>query len=176
MYALSQRHWAVGCGQLGLQVFSHSQRAEFIVTHRNTCSTPQENYFFALTKYQDQLSALIEGTDFVQPPSRRNEVLGWVKEGVRDFSISRSNVDWGIRMPQDAEHTVYVWFDALNGAPRGLCVCGCPCVRARQGGWAWLPPLLSAPSWNASWTLPMTLNRHLITTPSLPPADTTPTR
>lgn len=72
----------------------------------------------------------------MQPPSRRNEVLGWVKEGVRDFSISRSNVDWGIRMPQDAEHTVYVWFDALNGSPRGLCVCVgvLVCVRAKEAG------------------------------------------
>ena len=43
------------------------------------------------------------------------QVLGWVKEGVRDFSISRSAVSWGIPMAQDPSHTVYVWFDALNG-------------------------------------------------------------
>lgn len=55
-----------------------------------------------------------------QPTSRRNEVLGWVKEGVRDFSISRSAVSWGIPMAQDPEHTVYVWFDALNGYLSGL--------------------------------------------------------
>jgi methionyl-tRNA synthetase len=56
----------------------------------------------------------------LQPISRRNEVLGWVKEGVRDFSISRSAVSWGIPMKQDPEHTVYVWFDALNGYLSGL--------------------------------------------------------
>lgn len=47
-------------------------------------------------------------------------MLGWVKEGVRDFSISRSAVSWGIPMKQDPEHTVYVWFDALNGYLSGL--------------------------------------------------------
>lgn len=90
-------------------------------THRKPCQhREEENYFFALSKYQDRLQELIDGTDFVQPASRRNEVLGWVKEGVRDFSISRSNVDWGIRVPQDPQHTVYVWFDALNGYLSGL--------------------------------------------------------
>jgi methionyl-tRNA synthetase len=51
----------------------------------------------------------------VQPESRRNEVLGWVREGVRDFSISRAAVEWGIPIPRDPQQTVYVWFDALNG-------------------------------------------------------------
>lgn len=53
--------------------------------------------------------------DFVQPESRRNEVLGWVKQGARDFSISRAAVAWGIPIPRDPKQTVYVWFDALNG-------------------------------------------------------------
>jgi len=84
--------------------------------HRRPCQhRSEENYFFALSKYQKQLEQLIEGTDFVQPPSRRNEVLGWVREGVRDFSISRANVQWGIPLPWDPSQTVYVWFDALNG-------------------------------------------------------------
>jgi methionyl-tRNA synthetase len=74
-----------------------------------------------LSKYQAQLEALLEGNEaFVQPPARRNEVLGWVREGVRDFSISRSAVSWGIPMRQDPQHTVYVWFDALNGYLSGL--------------------------------------------------------
>lgn len=51
----------------------------------------------------------------MQPESRRNEVLGWVKQGVRDFSISRAAVEWGIPVPRDPKQTVYVWFDALNG-------------------------------------------------------------
>ena len=52
---------------------------------------------------------------FVQPASARNEVLSWVKSGLRDFSISRANVKWGIPVPQDGAQTVYVWFDALVG-------------------------------------------------------------
>lgn len=81
----------------------------------------EENYFFALSKYQQQLEQLLETNEsFVQPASRRNEVLGWVREGVRDFSISRSAVQWGIPMKQDPSHTVYVWFDALNGYLSGL--------------------------------------------------------
>ncbi|WIA38275.1 hypothetical protein OEZ86_001615 [Tetradesmus obliquus] len=91
-------------------------------THRRPCQhREEENYFFALSKYQAQLEALLEGSgSFVQPASRRNEVLGWVREGVRDFSISRSAVQWGIPMRQDPSHTVYVWFDALNGYLSGL--------------------------------------------------------
>lgn len=58
---------------------------------------------------------------FVQPESRRNEVLGWVKQGVRDFSISRAAVEWGIPVPRDPKQTVYVWFDALNGYLSGEC-------------------------------------------------------
>lgn len=58
---------------------------------------------------------LTQHPEFVQPESRRNEVLGWVKEGVRDFSISRAAVEWGIPVPRDPRQTVYVWFDALNG-------------------------------------------------------------
>ena len=55
----------------------------------------------------------------MQPPARRNEVLGWVKEGLRDFSISRAAVSWGISIPQDPAQTVYVWFDALLGYMSG---------------------------------------------------------
>ncbi|KAF8062044.1 OVA1 [Scenedesmus sp. PABB004] len=95
-------------------------------THRKPCQhREEENYFFALSKYQAQLEELLarDGDDaFVSPPARRNEVLGWVREGVRDFSISRAAAasPWGIRLPQDADHTVYVWFDALNGYLSGL--------------------------------------------------------
>lgn len=76
----------------------------------------QENYFFKLSKYQKQIEDLVLNNDtFIQPPNRRNEVIGWVKNGLRDFSISRVNVDWGVRIQKDPAHTVYVWFDALNG-------------------------------------------------------------
>ncbi len=66
------------------------------------------------------MQALIEGDEaFVQPAARRNEVLGWVREGLRDFSISRAAVAWGIPIPRDPAQTVYVWFDALLGYMSG---------------------------------------------------------
>ncbi|MDA0267950.1 MAG: methionine--tRNA ligase [Cyanobacteria bacterium] len=74
----------------------------------------EQNYFFRLSKYQPQLEALYaERPDFIQPPTRRNEVLSFVERGLQDFSISRVNVAWG--MPTDPDHTLYVWFDALLG-------------------------------------------------------------
>jgi methionyl-tRNA synthetase len=76
----------------------------------------EENYFFRLSKYQSQLEALYaEQPDFIQPGGRRNEVLSFVSQGLQDFSISRVNLDWGIRVPSDPKHTIYVWVDALLG-------------------------------------------------------------
>jgi len=122
----------------------------------------QDNYFFALTKFQREIEALLsrgggpggggsssegggaavadddaanDGDDanaandgsrtaaaaadaeplFVVPSARRNEVLGWVREGLRDFSISRAKVRWGVPLPRDPSQTAYVWFDALAG-------------------------------------------------------------
>jgi methionyl-tRNA synthetase len=74
----------------------------------------EKNYFFALSRYQDRLREHIEKhPEFIQPESRRNEVLGWLKSGLRDFSISRSTVKWGIPFPDDSNQVVYVWGDAL---------------------------------------------------------------
>ncbi|MEM8828120.1 MAG: methionine--tRNA ligase [Cyanobacteria bacterium P01_G01_bin.19] len=76
----------------------------------------EENYFFRLSKYQQQLEDLYEAQpDFIQPASRRNEVINFVKQGLKDFSISRVNLDWGFPIPVDDKHTIYVWFDALLG-------------------------------------------------------------
>ncbi|XP_073040308.1 methionine--tRNA ligase, chloroplastic/mitochondrial-like isoform X1 [Primulina eburnea] len=76
----------------------------------------EDNYFFALSKYQKKLEdVLTDNPDFVQPPFRLNEVQGWIKSGLIDFSISRSSVDWGITVPNDSKQTIYVWFDALLG-------------------------------------------------------------
>lgn len=85
--------------------------------HRKPCTHRKEdNFFFALSKYQSQLEELFEkNPDFVRPPFRKNEVLGWVNEGLRDFSISRAAVEWGIPVPADPKQTIYVWFDALLG-------------------------------------------------------------
>jgi len=76
----------------------------------------EENYFFALSKYQDKLLELIEGNpDFLQPESRRNEVLNIIRSGLDDRSISRSSVRWGVPVPIDGDTGVlYVWFDALS--------------------------------------------------------------
>jgi methionyl-tRNA synthetase len=87
-------------------------------THTNVaCEWRDEtNYFFRLSKYQDKLEALYrDRPDFIQPEARRNEVLGFVKQGLTDFSISRVNLDWGFPVPTDPSHTIYVWFDALLG-------------------------------------------------------------
>ncbi|GMH38713.1 hypothetical protein BSKO_06597 [Bryopsis sp. KO-2023] len=90
--------------------------------HRKKCFfRKEENYFFRLSKYQKEIGELVINNDkFIQPASRRNEVAGWVKDGLRDFSISRVNVDWGVRIREDPKHTVYVWFDALTGYLSGL--------------------------------------------------------
>jgi methionyl-tRNA synthetase len=74
----------------------------------------EENYFFKLSEYQDRLLEYYEQhPDFVGPDTRRNEVLSFVKGGLHDLSISRANVKWGIPLPWDTSHTMYVWFDAL---------------------------------------------------------------
>lgn len=75
----------------------------------------EENYFFRLSAFQDRLLELYAQTPyFIEPESRRNEVISFVKEGLRDLSISRSTLKWGIPLPHDPEHVFYVWFDALT--------------------------------------------------------------
>ncbi len=77
--------------------------------------TEEENYFFRLSKYQDRLLARIhEDPQFIYPESRRNELLNVLKSGLEDISISRSSVSWGISLPFDPEHVIYVWIEALT--------------------------------------------------------------
>ncbi|MDR1412632.1 MAG: methionine--tRNA ligase, partial [Actinomycetes bacterium] len=74
----------------------------------------EDNYFFRLSAYQDWLLEFYERhPDFIGPDTRRNEVLSFVRGGLHDLSISRANVKWGIPLPWDESHTMYVWFDAL---------------------------------------------------------------
>ncbi|MFF2372566.1 methionine--tRNA ligase [Agromyces sp. NPDC058110] len=74
----------------------------------------EKNYFFRMSAFADRLLALYEEQpDFVQPESARNEVVSFVKQGLDDLSISRSTFDWGVKVPWDESHVVYVWFDAL---------------------------------------------------------------
>ena len=76
----------------------------------------EENYFFRLSHYQEKLERLyLDHPEFIQPDIRRNEVLSFVSQGLRDFSVSRVNFDWGFPVPVDPKHTIYVWFDALLG-------------------------------------------------------------
>lgn len=74
----------------------------------------EESYFFKLSAFQQKLLDYFESNpDFIRPESRRNEVISFVKGGLNDLSISRVSVKWGIPVPDDPKHTIYVWFDAL---------------------------------------------------------------
>ncbi|MGD9914212.1 MAG: methionine--tRNA ligase [Rhizobiaceae bacterium] len=75
----------------------------------------EESYFFRLSKYQDKLLELYASQpDFVGPSERRNEVMSFVKSGLKDLSISRSTFNWGVPVPGDKKHVMYVWVDALT--------------------------------------------------------------
>jgi methionyl-tRNA synthetase len=81
----------------------------------------EKSYFFRLSAYQDRLLQLYETQpDFIGPDSRRNEVVSFVKSGLRDLSISRTTFDWGVKVPNDEEHVMYVWVDALTNYITGV--------------------------------------------------------
>jgi methionyl-tRNA synthetase len=81
----------------------------------------EKSYFFRLSAYQDKLLALYaDHPDFIGPDSRKNEVLSFVRSGLRDLSISRTTFDWGVRVPNDPEHVMYVWVDALTNYITGV--------------------------------------------------------
>jgi methionyl-tRNA synthetase len=81
----------------------------------------EKSYFFKLSAYQDRLLKLYnDQPDFIGPDSRRNEVVSFVKSGLRDLSISRTTFDWGVKVPHDSEHVMYVWVDALTNYITGV--------------------------------------------------------
>src|SRR5690349_19903845 len=81
---------------------------------RPTETVKEENYFFKLSSFAEQLIQLYNSQpDFIRPETRRNEVIAFVRSGLRDLSISRSTFSWGIPAPDDPKHVVYVWLDAL---------------------------------------------------------------
>jgi methionyl-tRNA synthetase len=81
----------------------------------------ERSYFFRLSAYQQRLLKLYEEhPDFIGPDTRRNEVVSFVKSGLRDLSISRTTFDWGVKVPDDAEHVMYVWVDALTNYITGV--------------------------------------------------------
>lgn len=117
IYLGQQKGWyCVACEEF-------KEERELLDNHRCSIHTTMEaewrdesNYFFRLSKYQDRLEKLYaENPSFIQPETRRNEVINFVNQGLQDFSISRVNVSWGIPVPPDPHHTLYVWFDALLG-------------------------------------------------------------
>jgi methionyl-tRNA synthetase len=81
----------------------------------------EKSYFFRLSAYQDKLLRLYESQpDFIGPDSRKNEVVSFVKSGLRDLSVSRTTFDWGVKVPGDPEHVMYVWVDALTNYITGV--------------------------------------------------------
>jgi methionyl-tRNA synthetase len=95
----------------------------------------EESYFFKLSAYQDRLLALYTGQpDFVGPDSRKNEVMSFVRSGLRDLSISRTTFDWGVKVPGDPKHVMYVWVDALTNYITGV---GFP--DANDANWRYWP-------------------------------------
>ncbi|YBV97513.1 methionine--tRNA ligase [Phyllobacteriaceae bacterium JZ32] len=92
----------------------------------------EESYFFRLSAYQDRLLALYESNpEFIGPAERRNEVISFVKSGLRDLSISRTTFDWGVPVPGDEKHVMYVWVDALTNY---LTAVGYPDTNAEKWG------------------------------------------
>jgi len=95
----------------------------------------EESYFFKLSAYQDRLLAYFAANpDFIGPAERRNEVISFVKSGLRDLSISRTTFDWGVKVPGNDKHVMYVWVDALTNY---LTAVGYPDKDARR--WRYWP-------------------------------------
>ena len=93
----------------------------------------EESYFFKISKYADRLLKHIEeNPDFIRPESRRNEMVSFVKSGLEDLCVSRTTFDWGIPVPIDERHVIYVWFDALTNY---LTAAGYPDDHARLAEW-----------------------------------------
>lgn len=115
-------NYCVGCEAF----YSHEECPDNICpTHNQELERVEEsNYFFALSKYQDQLLDLIESDQIrILPKNRKNEMISFIKSGLEDFSISRSFTrakGWGVEVPNDPEQIMYVWFDALSNYITGL--------------------------------------------------------
>jgi methionyl-tRNA synthetase len=82
--------------------------------------TMEESWFFRLSRYQDRLLELLRTPGFLEPESRRNEMIAFVEAGLRDLSVSRTSFDWGVKVPGSDNHVMYVWVDALTNYLTGL--------------------------------------------------------
>ncbi len=117
IYLDRQQGWyCVACEEFKEERELSEDKYCLIHTNKKAEWRDEQNYFFRLSKYQQQIEDLYsKNPNFVQPETRRNEVLNFLKSGLKDFSISRINLDWGFPIPPDPQHTIYVWFDALLG-------------------------------------------------------------
>ncbi len=131
---------------------------------RPTETITEENFYFKLSAFQDKLIELYEKhPEFIQPETRRNEVLGFIQRGLKDISISRTTIKWGIPVPGEDKHVFYVWFDALMAYmsavehdkqwPADLHLIGKEIVRFHAIYW---PAFLIA----AGWPLPKRIFAH----------------
>ncbi len=82
--------------------------------------TVEESWFFRLSRYQEQILELLKKPGFLEPESRRNEMIAFVEQGLRDLSVSRTSFDWGVKVPGSENHVMYVWVDALTNYLTGL--------------------------------------------------------
>jgi methionyl-tRNA synthetase len=110
--------YCVGCNEFKPENETHPgpDGTPICNTHERPLDKVAEaSYFFKLSAFQDRLLELYEqNPGFIRPEARRNEVISFVKSGLNDLSVSRVSVKWGIPVPDDPEHTMYVWFDALS--------------------------------------------------------------
>ncbi len=115
VYMGRQSGWyCVGCEEYK-EVDEDDKRPICSIHNKELEWRDEENLFFKLSKYQEQIEKLINIDGFISPKSRKNEIINFVSKGLKDFSISRVNLKWGINVPGNKDHTFYVWFDALLG-------------------------------------------------------------
>jgi methionyl-tRNA synthetase len=108
--------YCTGCEEFKTEVYIKETNGICPNHNREYEKVEEENYFFRLSKYEQKIKdAIVSGQFNIQPKSRRNEILGVIKEGLEDISISRSaeKVSWGIPVPGDSSQVMYVWFEAL---------------------------------------------------------------
>ena len=107
--------YCVSCETFVATKDTHTDSPECPSCSRGTKSISEESYFFKLSAYQEQLLSFYKNhPNFIIPKERMQEVINFVKSGLRDLSISRTTVQWGIPFPNDRKHVAYVWADALN--------------------------------------------------------------
>lgn len=112
-----ESYYCVGCEEFKTETEIKDYDYKCPIHLKECEKVKEESYFFRLSKYTDRLLEFYEkNPDFIQPDFRRNEVVSFVKQGLKDLSVSRrrDRVSWGIPVPFDENHTIYVWFDALT--------------------------------------------------------------